>query len=223
MKNVLTFIILILLFGCGKQKSVLLPEIENAKVTKITDVSPAYLFYDETKPDSLELNRGNLIISTNWLVNIDKRLTLKQIIPSLIMLQEKKLNSEHKNENARNYYTCNDTSIKNLGFIDFTDVVYITDKGLASDLNSNKNAIHLKVINTSKIQIIKANKSIVEADVNSFIEKLNFDLDKNEAENVLTLGFYSDISFQNYITVKSMLLNAGIKNLIITNSEFILD
>ena len=30
----------------------------------------------------------------------------------------------HKNENARNFYTCNDTSIKNLGFIDFTEVYY---------------------------------------------------------------------------------------------------
>ncbi len=30
----------------------------------------------------------------------------------------------HKNEDAKNYFTCNDTSIKNLGFVEFTDVNY---------------------------------------------------------------------------------------------------
>ncbi|WP_055435825.1 hypothetical protein [Lacinutrix algicola] len=127
MKKLLIAFCLLALCACGKEKSVLLPEIENAKITEITDVSPAYIFYDETKPDSLELNKGNLIISTNWLVNVDRRLTLKQVMPSIIKLQEKKRNSSHKNESARNYYTCNDTSIKNLGFLDFTDVVYLLD------------------------------------------------------------------------------------------------
>ena len=30
----------------------------------------------------------------------------------------------HKNENAKNYYTCNDVSQHNLGFIEFTNVIY---------------------------------------------------------------------------------------------------
>lgn len=51
--------------------------MENASVTEVLDVSPAYVFYDETQPDSVFLNRKNLIISTNWLVNIYKRCMLK--------------------------------------------------------------------------------------------------------------------------------------------------
>ncbi|MEJ6791843.1 MAG: hypothetical protein QNK89_03655 [Lacinutrix sp.] len=86
MRQLFFITFLMVLTSCGKQKSVLLPEIQNAKITEIFDVSPAYLFYDETKPDSLELIRGNLIISTNWMVNIDKRLKLKQVIPSIMML-----------------------------------------------------------------------------------------------------------------------------------------
>ena len=125
MKYLYVITFTLFLFSCGNEKSVLLPEIENANITELLDVSPAYLFYDETQPDSLELNRKNLIISTNWLFNVDRRLTLEQAIPKIKFLQDKKRNAEmHKNENAKNYYTCNDTSIQNLGFIEFTDVVY---------------------------------------------------------------------------------------------------
>ncbi|WAC01778.1 hypothetical protein N7U66_18105 [Lacinutrix neustonica] len=77
------------LFSCGNEKAVQLPEIQNAKITTVQDISPAYIFYDETKPDSVELNRKNLIISTNWLFNVDKRLTLRQAVPSIKKLQKK--------------------------------------------------------------------------------------------------------------------------------------
>ncbi|RZV67419.1 MAG: hypothetical protein EX254_02975, partial [Flavobacteriaceae bacterium] len=121
--------LIILCLSCGRDRVILLPEIENAKITNVKDVSPAYLFYDEYKEDSVELNRKNLIITTNWLVNVDKRLTLKQALPSILKLQDKKRNAKmHKNENAKNYFTCNDTAIKNLGFLDFTDVFYFQGK-----------------------------------------------------------------------------------------------
>ncbi len=38
-----------------------LPEIENAAITEVLDVSPAYIFYDESQPDSTLLNRKNLM------------------------------------------------------------------------------------------------------------------------------------------------------------------
>src|SRR5690606_34637928 len=120
------FIILLLIFSCGKDKVVQLPEIESAPISEVNDISAAYIFYDENKPDSVELNRNNLISTTNWLFNVDKRLMLKQSIPQIKLLQEKRRNAQlHKNESARNYFTCNDTSKKTLGFIDFTDVIYI--------------------------------------------------------------------------------------------------
>ena len=122
----LTGLITLFLWSCGNEKVIQLPEVQHAKISEILDVSPAYIFYNETQPDSVELNRKNLIISTNWLFNVDKRLTLEQAIPKIKFLQDKKRNAKmHKNEAAKNYYTCNDTSIKNLGFIEFTNVNYI--------------------------------------------------------------------------------------------------
>ncbi len=61
----------------------------NEEITEVIDVSPVYLFFDEVT-DSVEFNRRNMISSTNWLVNIDKRLTLKQVLPHLQYLQEKR-------------------------------------------------------------------------------------------------------------------------------------
>jgi hypothetical protein len=51
--------------------------MENEPITEVLDVSLAHIFYDETQHHSIFLNRKNRIISANWLVNIDKRLTLK--------------------------------------------------------------------------------------------------------------------------------------------------
>ncbi|MGB5420208.1 MAG: hypothetical protein WBN21_15385, partial [Algibacter sp.] len=93
MKNYLLLIILTVLFSCGSDKVIQLPEISHSEITEILDVSPAYLFYDETQVDSIELNRKNLISTTNWLINVDKRLTLKQVIPHIKYLQDKKANS----------------------------------------------------------------------------------------------------------------------------------
>ena len=118
------YLLLILIcYNCNNERVLQLPQIENADITEVLDVSPTYVFYDETQSDSTLLNRKNLISTTNWLVNIDKRLTLRQAIPHIKFLQDKKRNAElHKNKNAKNYFTCNDTSISNLGFIEFTDV-----------------------------------------------------------------------------------------------------
>ena len=160
--KILLISIALLFFSCGNEKVLQLPEIKNAKITEVLDVSPAYIFYDETKQDSVELNRKNLIISTNWLVNVDKRLTLEQALPSIIKLQEKKRNATmHKNEKARNYYTCNDTSIKNLGFIDFTDVVYINEneEGISNKpINEDNKIIDIMCFSINDIKISIDNK-----------------------------------------------------------------
>lgn len=222
MKKLLIVFCLLALCACGKEKSVLLPEIENAKITEITDVSPAYVFYDETKPDSLELNKGNLIISTHWLVNVDNRLTLKQVMPSIIKLQEKKRNSSHKNESARNYYTCNDTSIKNLGFLDFTEVVYILDgKYREQEIENNYNFI-IEDLNNIIVNINLGTDNLQHKfkieDLESVLEKRFF----NGVENkTISLSFNEALSFQEYITFKSKLSQLSLENTTINNEEYI--
>ncbi|WP_054851637.1 hypothetical protein [Olleya sp. ITB9] len=225
--------VLFLFFSCGNEKVLQLPEIQNAGITEVLDVSPAYIFYDETIQDSVELNRKNLIISTNWLVNVDKRLTLEQALPSIIKLQEKKRNATmHKNEKARNYYTCNDTSIKNLGFIDFTDVEYRLNytETKYEDLEIDDNSFDINlIINT--LEDITINSFMILGKTN--FNQLNDDLKENL--NILNLedkehggDFYNvqilfnkNLSFQDYISIKSKLKSFKNERTLINKIEHI--
>ncbi|WP_292944432.1 hypothetical protein [Olleya sp. UBA1516] len=216
--------ILFLFFSCGNEKVIQLPEIQNAEITQILDVSPAYIFYDETKQDSVELNRKNLIISTNWLINVDKRLTLEQALPSIIKLQEKKRNATmHKNEKARNYYTCNDTSIKNLGFIDFTDVVYLheNEEGISnSAINEDNKIIDIMCFSLDKIKISIDNKTIL-SDYSQLKKLIQPEI--NQEGSYIVLGFKKTLLFQDYISLKSIIKTFETENTEISNNEFIFD
>ena len=223
--------VLFLFFSCGNEKVLQLPEIQNADITEVLDVSPAYIFYDETKQDSVELNRKNLIISTNWLVNVDKRLTLEQALPSIIKLQEKKRNATmHKNEKAKNYYTCNDTSIKNLGFIDFTDVEYRLNysEDNYEDIEIDDNSFDINLIINS-LEDITINSFIISGEtnlnrLNDYLkEKLNvLNLDDKEHGGDfynLQIGFNKSLSFQDYISIKSKLMHFKNERTVINKIE----
>ena len=210
-----TGLITLFLWSCGNEKVIQLPEVQHAKITEILDVSPAYIFYNETQPDSVELNRKNLIISTNWLFNVDKRLTLEQAIPKIKFLQDKKRNAKmHKNEAAKNYYTCNDTSIKNLGFIDFTDVNYV------EEINSENNYI-ITINSLNDIAIHHNDVKLSEVDIDNLIIQLEKNFNKNEENTVLTLHLNKQLKFQDYITVKNRLQNLNFETIVIDNNEYI--
>lgn len=222
----IVLILMVFTFSCSQEKAVLLPEITNAKITEVRDVSPAYLFYDETKTDSIEMNRGNLISTTNWLVNVDKRLTLAQVIPQIITLQNKKRNAEvHKNENAKNYYTCNDTSIKNLGFLEFTDVIYklnsVSPNVTPDYENSRENKIIMDFRGVSDIKLVTILKD-------SILKKSTLQTLKADVENLLKAGPYEvilnindQLSFQDYISLKSILSQINTSQITLNDNEFI--
>ena len=173
MKKLTLITALIILVGCNLQREVQLPHTTLNEITEVQDVSPVYIFYDEVN-DSAIFNRKNMISTTNWLVNIDKRLTLKQILPHLQYLQEKRnKDGMHKNENARNYFTCFNPETKGLSFIDFTDIVYI-EQSIKGDLSDS-----------------------------------------------IILQIESNASFQDYITLKSELLQLNTDSLSVSLREFI--
>ncbi|WP_415191694.1 hypothetical protein [Psychroserpens sp.] len=234
MRPIYLLLVSIVCFSCGNERILQLPEIQNADVTEIRDVSHAYLFYDETKEDSIELNRKNLIITTNWLINVDKRLTLGQVIPKIKFLQEKKRNAElHKNEDAKNYFTCNDTSIKNLGFLEFTDIYY-------EKVELDNDSIDLAMLETSG-ESFKLSFEHVYIALSVIIDKNGLIRYEDEYVTILqyinkipprefpivvlgsslNLFFDKNMSFQNYINFKSSIKNLKIEDIIIDNREFI--
>lgn len=217
-----SLLIFLLCLSCGNDKLVLLPEIEDANITKLHDVSAAYLFYNETQPDSIELNRKNLISTTNWLINVDKRLTLEQAIPKIMFLQDKKRNAElHKNENAKNYFTCNDTSIQNLGFIDFTEVIYDTIAPRTPDSSETKSISLLKYHDTEHIEIISSNVDLLNTNLEQLTNTLQDSLYAQNSPRTLILAIEKHNTFQDYISLKSVLSNSENGPITIDRREFI--
>ncbi|PTM08863.1 MAG: hypothetical protein DA407_07080 [Bacteroidetes bacterium] len=224
MKQLLKVMLIFSFISCT-EKIVQLPETTNQDITEILDVSPIYMFYIE-ETDSIEFNRKNMISTTNWLVNIDNRLSLKQILPHLQYLQEKRQgDGMHKNENARNYFTCNNTDLKNLSFIDFTDMVYHTGVSgdylsKISDLGDSENNIIIKFNSTDEIIIVNHNSESFSTKTN--LSKLANTLDQiNSQENIIYLNFSQNLNFQDYISIKTQLLKLKSDNVKISNNEFI--
>jgi len=123
-------IVLLICVSCGNKEDILLPKSDRTVVKDIVDLSPIYIFFRTNGKDTLaEVNRKNSISTTNWVLNIDRRLPLRLVIPEVIKLQEKKRgDSVHKNELAQNFYSYADTIGKNLAFIPFTKVYYKLEK-----------------------------------------------------------------------------------------------
>lgn len=221
---VLLFITSLLLTSCN-ERIVQLPETTNKDITEIVDVSPVYMFYDEEK-DSVEFNRRNMITATNWLVNIDKRLTLKQILPHLQYLQEKRQGAEK--HSFHNYFTCNNTDLKNLSFIMFTNVIYHEEspEGYFSKISdiSKSEAITFHINSSGEIStmIVKNDEPsplILEWDnlLNSIKQIVSESLEPID----VYVSYDSKLTFQDYINFKTKFLELGDNYDLISNHEFI--
>jgi hypothetical protein len=132
----LSLAILFMLFSCGNQEDILLPKSNVTLVSDVKDHSPIYIFFRTKGKDTLaEVNRKNSIITTNWILNIDKRLPLRLVIPEVMKLQEKKRSEvAHKNELAENYYSYADSIHKNMAFLPFTKVYYTIGEPAGGDM-----------------------------------------------------------------------------------------
>ena len=93
-----------MLLYCGNKEYILLPKSNLTIVSDVKYHSPIYIFFRNKGKDTLaEVNRKNPIITTIWILNIDRRLPLRLVIPEVMKLQEKKRSEiAHKNELAEN-------------------------------------------------------------------------------------------------------------------------
>ncbi|MEC5166961.1 hypothetical protein RCH18_002710 [Flavobacterium sp. PL11] len=185
----LSLLALLTLFSCGNKEDVLLPKSNFTIVKEVNDLSPIYIFYRTNEKDTLvEVNRKNSIISTNWILNVDKRLPLRLVIPEVMKLQQKKREEKaHKNEKAENYYSYADTVGRNLAFIPFTDVFYKMEKPLSRSLK----------IYFYKDKLVVNDSIISKADLQKYLSYMPI-----ENDSPFILCFDKNSSFGSYIENK---------------------
>lgn len=224
-KYFLILLISSLILSCN-QKEVQLPETSNGAITEVNDISPIYIFYDE-ESGKAEFNRNNMIGTTNWLVNIDKRLSMGQIVEHLKFLQSKRnKDGMHKNELARNYFSCSNPEIQNLSFIDFTEVTF-HDEPIFEFMKSRKDADSLMTqtfINFKNERLIDVgrNFAVEEVSVSEFTEAIKTITSRDTLVDKLYLNINADLTFQDYIWIKTVLIELSDDNqILISNNEFI--
>jgi hypothetical protein len=195
----LSLVIVFLLVSCGNKEDILLPKSNVTVVSNVVDHSAIYIFFRTSGKDTLaEVNRKNSIITTNWILNIDKRLPLKLVIPEVVKLQDKKRKEKaHKNEKAENYYSYADSIGKNMVFIPFTKVYYKMEKPFPG----NSRICFYK----DKIEV---NDSIVSKEIlQEYLNNMRI-----ENDNQFILCFDKNNSYESYIQNKIFIKSIKINN-----------
>ena len=76
-----------MLLYCGNKEYILLPKSNLTIVSDVKDHSPIYIFFrSREKENLLEVKKKNSIITTIWILNIDRRLPLRLVIPEVMKL-----------------------------------------------------------------------------------------------------------------------------------------
>lgn len=204
MKKYLFGIVLLLCFSCGNKEDILLPKADRTIVKEVMDLSPIYIFFRVKGKDTLaEVNRKNSIITTNWILNIDKRLPLRLVIPEVMKLQKRKREEkEHRNELAQNYYSYADSIGKNLAFIPFTNVYYRMEKP----------KLGVEVFFDKNNKILVNSKEIAKKDLENYIKQ-------NSSDKDVYYCFDKNINFGTYVNLKIFVKSIEWK--FISNQEFI--
>lgn len=196
-----SLILVFLFLSCGNKEAILLPKSNVTIVSNVVDHSPIYIFFRTKGKDTLaEVNRKNSIISTNWILNIDKRLPLRLVIPEVMKLQEKKRNAvAHKNELAENYYSYADSIGKNLAFLPFTKVYYKMEKPKSGGfLIYFKKGNDIVLVNKNQLKKDEVLDYVHSRIINNYKKDPNF-------QPQIRLFFDKNRSFQEYIQNKILI------------------
>ena len=194
-----------LTFNSCTKKEVQLPIINIDGIHEIQNHSGIWIFFENKRQDTLAvLNKNNKLINTHWIFNIDKRLTMRQIVPILQKMQEyRNKDSMHKKEGMLNYFSYANVSSNNISLIKFNLTKYIGSeieyRALLEKLTDNQileveiknNKLHLNHIESSPVEL---NQKIEEFVKNDSLSKsqiiLKYDKNVFSKATYLTPRFY---------------------------------
>lgn len=222
MKKTLKFIpILVLLLICFiscNQKEVKLPVLNVSGIQDtIYDNSQIWIFHNPKNGNTIaELNRKNAISSTNWIYNIDRRLTLHQILPHLIKMIEKrqKLGMHPKDKDDTNYFSYVDKNSNKLSMVEFDVINFISDNVIDKSAFKQDSLIKHLVIDYHKAKL-SINDSIIE------IDKLSNYLINQHTSIKLHLSFDKYLSYKEYLHLKAILQNVKNDAIVIDRNEYV--
>lgn len=224
MKKII-FVLSLLLFVSCQKKEIKIPTLAVKGIQEVFDHSQVWIFFENRKNDTIAvINRKNTISSTHWIYNIDKRLPLKTFITTITELQNKHANSIHSKKGMHDYFSYSDTISKKLSFIAFDLVQFKTDSLLSkfeikqeNTIYKNFNNINLTfnpsycLINDTKVSFEEFKTTLIE-----FVE-----FTSEGKKTMLHLNFNENLTYQNYLFYKTMLIALSSPSIQLNQIEYI--
>ncbi len=231
--KLLNFFIFTILFISCSQKEVKIPVNDNPGEHQIWDNSRIYILADVNSGDTIpDLKLGQIITTTHWLVAIDKRLKLKDLIePIEKIIKKRHKKSIHYDPTKKLYFSYLDSVQKKVSFVDFDSIqfmpnIYISptyfNKFFKEDKDFNK--FHLIIDNQ---QIILNDSIVIDKEENK--SKMKEKIWKyvashtNEKQNILYLNFDKNLKFNTFINYYTFFKNNNIPKGKLSNRIFIFD
>jgi len=192
---------LFLITSCSK-KDIQLPLIASDGLSEIYNHSSIWLFYEKNEKDTLAvLNKNNKIINTHWLLNIDRRLTMKYVVPILSEMQMAKYKpSMHGKEGTFIYFAYANTKSNNISLIEFKPTKFISSEKQIKDIVNDDQIIK---INLQKDKIL-VNNNLTNLD---HVKNILKDYKNKDSLNNsrISLNYSENISYQKYLQTKMIL------------------
>ncbi|RLD84318.1 MAG: hypothetical protein DRJ07_05105 [Bacteroidetes bacterium] len=192
---------LFLITSCSK-KDIQLPLLASDGLSDIYNHSSIWLFFEKNGKDTLAvLNKNNKIINTHWLLNIDKRLIMKYVVPVLGEIQKAKYKpSMHGKEGTFIYFAYANTKSNNISLIEFKPTNFISSEKQVKDTVNEDQIIK---INLQKDKILINN---ILTDLDHVKNILRDYKSKDSLNNSrIFLKYNEGISYQKYLQTKMIL------------------
>jgi hypothetical protein len=226
MKKLTIILLSFFMLGCAK-KEVKIPTLAEKGIQELQNHSQVWLFFEVKNNDTItNVNRKNTISTTHWIYNIDKRLPLKAIIPSIIKLQDKHANSMHSEKGMFDYFSYSDTISKKLSFLKFDGITFETIDELPQNFLEENAAEYQNYHNINLVfnqNNVRMNS--VETDKSNFKNELAelLKLSAEYKQPLLHLNFNGNLLYQDYLFYRTIIHNLSNENILINKNEFILN
>ncbi|MDN3642158.1 hypothetical protein QWY87_05570 [Lutimonas halocynthiae] len=192
---------LLFFIGCQK-KEVQLPLIDIPGISEIQNHSSIWVFM-ETKNGKIiaDLNKGNKILNTHWIYNIDRRLPMKEVVPVLIAMQENKnKDSMHKKGDMNSYFSYADTKSSTISLLLFPQTNFITNDTANNVMKEFRVNTCTAIIELVTDDIKLNGKRQALTDLASNLKKGQQCTDEEKLR--VMLMFDEDTSYQDYLELK---------------------
>ena len=192
-----------------QNRAVQLPLIDIPGISEIQNHSSIWIFMEANKGDTIaRLNKNNKILNTHWIFNIDRRLTMKEVVPILIKMQENRnKDSMHKKEGMNNYFSYADTSSEKISLAPFTQINFKYNTDALKFIDPiDSCSILVKLQDHS----IKINDKIILPEALESVLKEHKEC-KNAEDLKVILAYDEQTRFQDYLHIKVSLMNNEIQ------------